>query len=91
LNLTWWLLTFDLISFKKYPMKVSITSRELEILRKSADGLSIQQIASDMKVSQQIIVKSQKELMYRTGSGSLLNALQTLAKRGFVLREEAMG
>jgi DNA-binding NarL/FixJ family response regulator len=70
------------------PMKVSISSRELEILRKSADGLSVQQIADEMKVSQQQITKSQKEIMVKTGSGNVLNALQALAKKGFVLTED---
>ena len=69
-------------------MKVSISSRELEILRKSADGLSVQQIADEMKVSQQQITKSQKEIMVKTGSGNVLNALQNLAKKGFVLTED---
>lgn len=69
-------------------MKVSISSRELEILRKSADGLTVQQIANELKVSQQLISKSQKEILSRTGSASLLNALQALAKNGFVLRED---
>ena len=69
-------------------MKVSISSRELEILRKSADGLSVQQIADEMKVSQQQITKSQKEIMVKTGSGNVLNALQALAKKGFVLTED---
>ena len=69
-------------------MKVSISSRELEILRKSADGLTIQQIANELKVSQQLISKSQKEILSRTGSANLLNAMQALAKNGFVLRED---
>lgn len=68
-------------------MKVSISSRELEILRKSADGLTVQQIASDLRVSTQLISKSQKEILLRTGTGTLINALHALAKNGFVLKE----
>lgn len=68
-------------------MKVSITSRELEVLRKSADGLSIKQIASDLDVSTQLIGKLQKEILIRTGAGNILNALQALAKHGFVLKD----
>lgn len=68
-------------------MKVSISSRELEILRKSADGLTVQQIALDMKVSQQMITKAQKEILQRTGAVNLLKALQSLARKGFVLTE----
>ncbi len=69
-------------------MKVPISSKELEILRKSAEGLTVQQIANDLNVSQQIISKSQKELLSRTGSGNIISALQSLAKSGFVLTEE---
>lgn len=69
-------------------MKVSISSRELEILRKSADGCTAQQIAFDLNVSQQAIIKSQKEILSRTGAGNLLKALQTVAKQGFVLIED---
>jgi DNA-binding NarL/FixJ family response regulator len=68
-------------------MKVSISSRELEILRKSADGLTVHQIALDMKVSQQMITKAQKEILQRTGAANLLKALQALARKGFVLTE----
>jgi DNA-binding NarL/FixJ family response regulator len=68
-------------------MKVSISSRELEILRKSADGLTVQQIAHDMNVSQQMISKTQKEILQRTGAVNLLKALQALARKGFVLTE----
>lgn len=69
-------------------MKIAISSKELEILRKSAEGFSVQQIASDLHVSQQLISKSQKELLSRTGVNSSINALQALARKGFVLTEE---
>ena len=69
-------------------MKVSISSRELEILRKSADGLTVQQIANDLNLSQQMIAKSQKEILQKIGAGDLLNALQVLARKGFVLIPE---
>jgi DNA-binding NarL/FixJ family response regulator len=69
-------------------MKIAISSKELEILRKSAEGFSVQQIADELHVSQQIISKSQKELLSRTGVNSSVNALQALARRGFVLTEE---
>jgi DNA-binding NarL/FixJ family response regulator len=69
-------------------MKVSISSRELEILRKSADGLTTQQIANDLNVPEQDITKSQKKILQKIGTGNVLNALQTLAKKGFVLNQE---
>jgi DNA-binding NarL/FixJ family response regulator len=69
-------------------MKIAISSKELEILRKSAEGIPVQQIADDLHLSQQIISKSQKEILSRTGVNSCVNALQALAKRGFTLTEE---
>ncbi len=69
-------------------MKIAISSKELEILRKSAEGFSVQEIAEDMHVSQQVIAKSQKEVLTRAGVSSSINALQALARRGFVLTEE---
>ncbi len=69
-------------------MKVSISSRELEILRKSAEGLSAKEIADELNVSQQSISKSQKSILARTGESNLLNALQALARNGFVLKED---
>jgi DNA-binding NarL/FixJ family response regulator len=68
-------------------MKVSISSRELEILRKSADGLTAHQIAHELNVSHQMITKIQKEILQRTGAVNLLKALQALARKGFVLTE----
>jgi DNA-binding CsgD family transcriptional regulator len=71
-------------------MKVSISSKELEILRKSAEGQTVKQIADDLNVSQQLISRSQKQILLRTGAGNLVNALQALARRGFVLTEECI-
>jgi DNA-binding NarL/FixJ family response regulator len=71
-------------------MKVTISSKELEILRKSAEGQTVKQIAEELNVSQQLISRSQKEILLRTGAGNLINALQTLARRGFVLTEECI-
>lgn len=61
---------------------------ELEILRKSAEGFSVGEIASELNVSQQVISKSQKEILQKTGAGSSMNALQSLAKNGFVITED---
>jgi DNA-binding NarL/FixJ family response regulator len=69
-------------------MKVPISSTELEILRRSAEGFSVKEIASELNVSQQVISRSQKEILMRTGEGNLINALQAVARRGFVLTEE---
>ncbi|HEY0653559.1 MAG TPA: LuxR C-terminal-related transcriptional regulator [Chryseosolibacter sp.] len=69
-------------------MKIAISSKELEILRKSAEGVSLQQIADELHLPQQIISKSQKEILSRAGVTSSVNALQALAKRGFTITEE---
>jgi DNA-binding NarL/FixJ family response regulator len=69
-------------------MKIAISSKELEILRKSAEGFSVEEIAEDLHVSQQVIAKSQKEVLSRAGVNSSINALQAIARRGFVLTEE---
>lgn len=69
-------------------MKIAISSKELEILRKSAEGIPVQQIADELHLSQQIIAKSQKEILSRAGVSSCVNALQALAKRGFTITEE---
>lgn len=71
-------------------MKVPMSSTELEILRRSAEGFSVQEIASELHVSQQIISRSQKDILTRTGEGSLIRALQAIAKRGFVLTEDRL-
>ena len=68
-------------------MKVLISSRELEILRKSVDGLTAQQIANDLKVSEQTISTSQNAILLRTGERNIANALLALAKRGFILTD----
>jgi DNA-binding CsgD family transcriptional regulator len=68
-------------------MKVSMSIRELEILRKSAEGLSAEQIARDLNENQQQIKDSQKRILMKTGTRNLFNALQTLARNGFVFTE----
>ncbi len=71
-------------------MKVAISSIELEILRKSAEGLSVNEIARELNLSQQVISKSHKDILSRTGSGTPVNALQSLARYGFVLTEDRL-
>lgn len=68
-------------------MKVSMSIRELEILRKSAEGLPPEQIANDLSESLQQIRESQKRIMAKTGTRTLFSALQVLAKNGFVFTE----
>ncbi len=41
-------------------MKIPITSQELEILRKSAEGLTARQIAVELNTDPKIVAKTQK-------------------------------
>lgn len=69
-------------------MKVSISSRELEILRKAADGLTVKQIANDLNESEKIVSRSQRDILLKVGEVNVLRALQAIAKRGFILKDE---
>lgn len=71
------------------PTKVSISSRELEILRKSADGMTVKEIANELHESEKIIGKSQKELLLKIGEANVLRALQAIAKRGFEINDQS--
>jgi DNA-binding NarL/FixJ family response regulator len=68
-------------------MKVSLSSRELEILRKAADGLTVKQIANELNVSEQMISRSQKDVLAKIGEANVLKALQAIAKRGFEIKD----
>lgn len=69
-------------------MKIAISSKELEILRKSAEGYTAEEIANELHVTQQMISRLQKDLLNRAGANSSINALQAIARRGFILTEE---
>jgi|GEM_PF-4547948 len=66
-----------------YPMKLQISVRELEILRKSVYGLTVQQIAADLNISVQEVDRSLKGVMKITQSKEPFQAMQSLAKNGF--------
>ena len=68
-------------------MKVSISSRELEILRKAVYGLTCDQIANELMISSQDVEKSLKTVFKNTKSKEPLQALQILAKNGFQISE----
>jgi DNA-binding NarL/FixJ family response regulator len=68
-------------------MKILISSQELEILRKSAEGMTAQQIASELNLEAKAVSKSQKSILSRTSCTSVMNALQELARKGFELRD----
>jgi DNA-binding NarL/FixJ family response regulator len=68
-------------------MKISISARELEILRKSVYGLNSDQIANELKISTQEVDRSLKYVMKSTQCKEPLHAMQILAKNGFSLVE----
>jgi DNA-binding NarL/FixJ family response regulator len=70
-------------------MKIQITSHELEVLRKSAEGNTVQQIASDLNITPKDVAKCQKQILSITSTSNLMNALQELARKGFELRDPA--
>ncbi len=69
------------------PKKVSISTHELEVLRKAADGFTTRQIANELNVSEKSISTTQKELLLKIGEANVLRALQAIARRGFELKE----
>jgi DNA-binding NarL/FixJ family response regulator len=68
-------------------MKVSISARELEILRKSVYGLSSDQIANELRISAGEVDRSLKVVMKTTQCKEPLQAMQSLAKNGFSITE----
>lgn len=68
-------------------MKIPITSQELEILRKSAEGLTARQIAVELNTDPKIVAKTQKEILARTSTSNVMSALQELARKGFDLKD----
>lgn len=69
-------------------MKILISSRELEVLRKSVDGLSAKQIASDLNTNHHDITRCQRTILQKTNADNAMGAIQILAKNGFVLTNE---
>jgi DNA-binding NarL/FixJ family response regulator len=71
-------------------MKIFISSRELAVLRKSVDGLSVKQIAIELNLQPHEIAQFQKEICQKTGASTSMMALQNLASYGFTLTEESI-
>jgi DNA-binding NarL/FixJ family response regulator len=66
-------------------MKVSISSRDLEILRKAVYGLSHDQIANELRINAEEVQTALKHVLKNTQSKEPLQAMQILAKNGFVI------
>jgi len=64
-------------------MKVSISSREFEVLRKSVYGLTNEQIADELMMTSRDVEKTLKGVLKNTRCKEPLQAMQTLAQKGF--------
>ena len=71
-------------------MKVAISSRQLDILRKTVYGLTIAQIARELMIHEKDVDSALKKVMKSTGSKEPVQAMQNLAKNGFSLIEEGV-
>jgi DNA-binding NarL/FixJ family response regulator len=69
-------------------MKVIITARDLEILRKAVYGLDSDQIANDLMISSKEVEISLKVVLKSTQCKDPLNAMQALAKNGFIVSDQ---
>jgi DNA-binding NarL/FixJ family response regulator len=68
-------------------MKVFISARELEILRKAVYGLTTDEIAHQLKMDTDQVQRSLKSVMKNTHAKEPIEALQNLAKNGFQLAD----
>lgn len=72
---------------KEIFMKILISAKELEVLRKTVSGLSSMEIANQLKISAKDVESSLKGVMKNTQSKEPIQALHSLAKHGFQLRD----
>jgi DNA-binding NarL/FixJ family response regulator len=68
-------------------MKVSIRARDLEILRKAVYGLDPSQIANDLMLSSGEVENALRQVLKNTKCKEPLQAMQTLAKNGFIIAD----
>jgi DNA-binding CsgD family transcriptional regulator len=68
-------------------MKVTISARQLEILRKAVDGRTSEEIASELMIGQSDVAYALKKILKSTQSKEPLQAMQNLAKYGFQISE----
>jgi DNA-binding NarL/FixJ family response regulator len=68
-------------------MKISITNRNLLILRKAVYGLNSDQIANELMITPKEVEVGLKNVLKTTQSKEPLKAIQILAKNGFEIIE----
>jgi len=68
-------------------MQIELTSRQLEILRKAADGIAEDQIAETLKVEKQAVVVEKKTALKKVGASNPVEAIMKLARVGFLVAD----
>lgn len=59
---------------------VQLTSRELDVFKLSAQGLALKQVAAKLNVSQRTVEKHRSNIMRKTGTHSIFEAILSLQK-----------
>lgn len=67
-------------------MRTQITNRELEVLRKAADGLDEQAIAVSLMLERREVQNCKTDILKRLGATDPLQAILLLAKNGFNMK-----
>lgn len=67
-------------------MILQVTNRELEVLRKAADGLDEQSIAISLMLERREVQNCKTDILKRLGATNPLQAILLLAKNGFSIR-----
>lgn len=67
-------------------MKTLVTNRELEVLRKAADGLDEQAIAVSLMLDRKEVQHCKADILKRLGVSDPLHAISFLAKNGFSIK-----
>ena len=57
-----------------------LTKREQEVLKLSAEGLPIKLIASELKISERTVEKHRSNILHKTNSGNIIEALAFIRK-----------
>lgn len=72
---------------KRYEhMKTLITNRELEVLRKAADGLDEHAIALSLMLERKEVQNCKSDILKRLGASDPVQAISLLAKNGFSIK-----
>jgi len=67
-------------------MKTLVTNRELEVLRKAADGWDEQAIAVSLMLERREVQNCKTDILKRLGTSDAVQAISLLAKNGFSIK-----